>query len=89
MNTKRIITLRLLQLILDLTNKATELEGVGIKLVITDELIERVAAVLFEINGIDPAATGPMYLTLADYCSGSIETHDFMSLMSGVAVSSG
>lgn len=89
MNIKRTVTLRLLQLIRDLTNKATELEGVGIKLVATDELIEKVAAVLFEINGVDPLATGPLYLSLSDYSAGAIEADDFMSLMSGAAVMSG
>ncbi|SDF04655.1 hypothetical protein SAMN04488542_10558 [Fontibacillus panacisegetis] len=87
MNIKRTVTLRLLQLIRDLTNKAAEFEGVGIKLAATDELIEQVASTLFEINGIVPAAAGPLYISLSDYSSGAIEAADFMSLMHGQAVS--
>lgn len=89
MNIKRTITLCLLQLIQDLTNKATELEGVGIKLVATDELIENVTAALFEINGIHPKRAGDLYLSLADYLAGDIEAVDFMSLMNGWAVNAG
>ncbi|MNP50585.1 hypothetical protein D3C76_1448580 [compost metagenome] len=77
----------MLQLIQDLTNKAAELEGVGIKLVATDELIEQVAATLFEINGIHPEHAGDLYLSLADCLAGDIEVADFMSLMHGQAVS--
>lgn len=83
MDIKRQVTLRLLQLIRDLTNKATELEGLGIKLVATDEMIEKVSAALFEINGIDPSTAGTLYFSLADYCSGFIEEHDFLGLMRG------
>lgn len=88
MNTKRIVTLRLLELIKDLSNKATELEGVGIKLVATDEMIESVTAAMFEINGIKPTGAGPLHLSLSDYISGDIEEHDFISLLSmaGAAV---
>lgn len=88
MNIKRVVTLRLLELIKDLSNKATELEGVGIKLVATDEMIEGVSAAMFEINGITPTSAGPIHLSLSDYISGDIEEHDFMSLLSmaGAAV---
>lgn len=89
MNIKRIVTLHLLKLIRDLSNKATELEGVGIKLVATDEMIERIAATLFEVNGITPVTAGSLYLSLDDYCSGAIEEHDFISLMNGQAVNAG
>lgn len=88
MNIKRIVTLRLLELIKDLSNKATELEGVGIKLVATDEMIEGATAAMFEINGINVTGAGPLHLSLSDYISGDIEEHDFMSLLSmaGAAV---
>ncbi|MHA2852861.1 hypothetical protein ACXZ7E_02655 [Paenibacillus lautus] len=88
MNIKRIVTLRLLELIKGLSNKATELEGVGIKLVATDEMIESVTAAMFEINGIKPTSAGPIHLSLSDYISGDIEEHEFMSLLSmaGAAV---
>lgn len=88
MNVKRVTTLRLLRLIRDLSNKATELEGIGIRLVMTDEMIESVTAAMFEINGIKPTSAGPIHLSLSDYISGDIEEHDFMSLLSmaGAAV---
>lgn len=94
MNIKRTVTLRLLQLIRDLKNEAAKFEGLGVHLVAvrfaaTNEMIERVAATLFEINGISPVATGSLYLSLEDYCSGAIEEHDFISLMNGQAVSAG
>lgn len=89
MNTNRTVTLRLLQLIRDLKNKATELEGLGVRLVATDEMIERVAVTLFEINGINQASSGSLYLSLEDYCSGAIEEHDFISLMRGTVVMTG
>lgn len=78
MDIKRVVTLRLLQLIRDMTNKATELEGVGIRLVATDEMIEGVTAAMFEINGIKSAAAGSLHLSLSDYISGDIEEHDFL-----------
>lgn len=86
MNIQRIVTLRLLKLIRDLTNKTVALEGIGIKLMLTDELIEEVTAAMFEINGVNPASAGPIQLSLADYTSGAIETYEFMSLLYGVAV---
>ncbi|WP_422657371.1 hypothetical protein ACK8P5_16615 [Paenibacillus sp. EC2-1] len=88
MNINRSVTLSLLQLIRDLTNKATELEGVGIKLVATDEMIEKITATMFEINGVKPMSVGPLHLSLIDYISGDIEEHDFISLLftAGAAV---
>ncbi|PQP89677.1 hypothetical protein [Paenibacillus sp. AR247] len=83
------VTLRLLKLIRELTNKAAALEGIGIKLMLTDEMIEEVTTAMFEINEVNPAAAGPLHLSLVDYTSGAIEAHDFLSLLSGAAVMSG
>jgi hypothetical protein len=85
MNIKRTVTLRLLQLIKDLTAKANELEGIGVKWVATDELIEEVGLTILQINGVHPESSGSLHLSLSDYCTGDIEEHDFMGLLSGVA----
>lgn len=89
MNIKRTVTLRLLHLIRDLTNKATELEGAGIKLVVADEMIEEITSAMFDINDINPGAAGTLHLFLADYLVGDIEAVDFMSLMHAQAVNVG
>lgn len=86
MNPNRQITLRLLQLIRDLRNKASELEGFGIKLVLADEMIDEITSAMFDINYIDPGAAGTLHLFLADYLAGDIEVVDFLSLMNGQAV---
>ncbi|ULO05163.1 hypothetical protein H1230_18820 [Paenibacillus sp. 19GGS1-52] len=78
---QRIISLRLLQLILSLREKQNQLQSVGIQLDIMNDLYEHLVNTLFEVNGIELSQGNVLWLILEDYVSGSLKDFEFLSLL--------
>ncbi|AIQ63890.1 hypothetical protein PSTEL_13160 [Paenibacillus stellifer] len=80
---QRFVSLRLLELLCNLTAKRHEIERVGIRFEVMAELHEQVGNALFQVNGINPAQANTLWIMLEDYVSGRIKDFELLSLLAG------